>query len=59
MWLNDKESACQAGDSGSMPGSGGSPAELTGNSLQYFCLRNPWTEKPGGLQSVGLQKSWK
>ena len=18
----------------------------------------PWTEKPGGLQSVGLQKSW-
>ena len=28
-----------------------------GNPFQYSCLRNPWTEEPGGLQSMGLQKS--
>ena len=33
-----KESACSAGDLGSMPGSGRSPAEGYGNSLQYSCL---------------------
>ena len=24
--------------------------------LQYSCLENPWTEEPGGLQSVGCQR---
>ena len=24
--------------------------------LQYSCLGNPWTEKPGGLQSTGLPR---
>ena len=33
-----KESACQAGDPGSIPGSGRSPGEGNGNPLQYFCL---------------------
>ena len=28
-----------------------------GNPLQYSCLENPMEEKPGGLQSMGLQKS--
>ena len=23
--------------------------------LQYSCLGNPWTEEPGGLQSMGSQ----
>ena len=36
-----KGSACNAGDSGSTPGTGRSPAEGNGNPLQYFCLRNP------------------
>ena len=27
-----------------------------GNPLQHSCLENPWTEEPGGLQSMG--KSW-
>ena len=31
-------------------------AEGNGNSLQYSCLENPWTEEPGGLQSMGWQK---
>ena len=30
--------------------------EGNGNSFQYCCLENPWTEEPGGLQSMGLQK---
>jgi len=37
---NSKESACNAGDLGSVPGSGRSPAEGNGNLLQYSCLEN-------------------
>ena len=36
-----KASACNAGDSGSIPGSGRSPGEGNGNPLQYSCLKNP------------------
>ena len=36
-----KESACNAGDPGSIPGSGRSPEEGNGNPLQYSCLENP------------------
>ena len=32
-----KESACNAGDLGSVPGSGKSPGEVNGNLLQYSC----------------------
>ena len=39
-WLSGKESACQAGDAGSIPGSGRSPGGVNGNSLQY-CPGNP------------------
>ena len=35
-----KESACSAGDLGSIPGSGESPGEGNGNPLQYSCLEN-------------------
>ena len=35
------ESACNAGDWGSIPGSGRSPGEENGNPLQYSCLDNP------------------
>ena len=37
-WLSGKESACQAGDVGSILGSGISPGESNGNPLQYSCL---------------------
>jgi len=37
---NSKESACNAGDLGSVPGSRRSPAEGNGNLLQYSCLEN-------------------
>ena len=44
-----KESACNAGDSGSVTGSGRSPGEGNGNPLQYSGLENSKTEDPGGL----------
>ena len=40
-WLSDNESACNAGDLGSVPGSGRSPGEGNGHSLQYSCLGYP------------------
>ena len=40
-WLRSKESACYAGDPGSVPGSGRSPGGGRGNLLQYSCLENP------------------
>ena len=36
-----KASACNAGDPGSIPGSGRSPGEGSGNPLQYSCMENP------------------
>ena len=36
-----KESACNARDSGLIPGSGRIPGEGNGNPLQYSCLQNP------------------
>ena len=36
-----KESACNAGDLGSIPGSVRSPGEGNGNPLQYSCPENP------------------
>ena len=35
-----KESACSAGDQGSVPEFRGSPGEGNGSSLQYSCLEN-------------------
>ena len=41
LWLSGKEYACNAGDVGSIPGSGRSCGEGHGNPLQYSCLGNP------------------
>ena len=51
-----KASAYNAGDTGSIPGSGRSPGEGNGNPLQYSYKEVPWTEEPGGLQSMGSQR---
>ena len=39
-WLNGKESACNVGDPGLIPGSGRSPGGGKGYPLQYSCLGN-------------------
>ena len=46
-----KESACNAGELGSILGLGRSLGEGNGNPLQYSCLKIPWPEEPGGLES--------
>ena len=38
--LAGKESACNTGDLGLIPGSGRSPGEGNGNPFQYSCLEN-------------------
>ena len=48
---NGKESACNAEDPGSIPGSGRSPREGNGNPLQYSCLENP-TDRGAGQATV-------
>jgi len=40
-WVNGKESACSARDTGSVPGLKRSPGEGNGNPYQYSCLKNP------------------
>ena len=40
-WLSGKESACQAGATGSIPGLERAPGDEKGNPLQYSCLGNP------------------
>ena len=52
-----KESACHVGEPGLIHGLGRSPGEGNGYPLQYPCLENLWTEKPGGLQSW-ITESW-
>ena len=44
-----KESACNAGDLGLIPGSRRSPREGNGYPLQHSCRRMPWAEGPGEL----------
>ena len=39
-WFSGKESACQLGDVGSVPGSGRCPGEGNGSPLQYSYLEN-------------------
>ena len=51
-----KNPPASAGNAGLIPESGISPGEGNGNSLQYSCLGNPWTEEPGGLQSLRSQR---
>ena len=55
-----KKSACNARDLGLIPGLGRFPGEGNGNPLQdpwdSLAWRIQWTEKPGGLHSMGLQE---
>ena len=50
------QSACNAGDPGSIPDSGRSPGEGNSYPLQFLSWRIPWTKEPGRLQSMELQR---
>ena len=53
-----KESACNVGDLGSIPGLGRSLREGNGNPLQHSCLENPKDEGAWWATVRGLTKSW-
>ena len=62
MWCycgsDGKESACNAGDLGSILESGRSPGEGNGNPLQYSCLENPMDRWAWWVTVHGVTKSW-
>ena len=51
-----KETACNAGDTGLIPGQGRSPGEENDYPPRILAWRTPWTEEPGRLQSMGSQR---
>ena len=51
---DSKESTCNTGDLGSVPGSGRSSGEGNGNSLQYSCLENPTDRGAWGCQGSDM-----
>ena len=52
-----KESTCNAGDVGLIPGSGQSPGEGNGNPFQYSCLENPMDRVAQQATVCGVAKS--
>ena len=58
-----KESACDAGEPGSIPGLGRSPGGGHGNPLQYSCLENPmdrgawWAIGQGGHKELDMTEA--
>ena len=55
-YSDSKESSCNSGDLGSIPGSGRSPREGNGYLVQYSSWRILWIEESGRLRSMGLQR---
>ena len=55
---DSKESACNAEDLGSVPGSRRSPGEGNGNPLQDSCLGNPMDRRAWWATVHGVAKNW-
>ena len=55
--LDDKVSACNVGDLGSIPGLGRSPGEGNDNPLQHSCLENPMDRGAWWATVNGVAKS--
>ena len=55
-WLSNKETACNAGDTSSIPGSRRFPGGGNGNPLCILAWKIPWTEESGGLLFKGSQR---
>ena len=58
MFVTGKESACNAGDPGSIPRSGRPPGEGHDNSLQYSCPENSMDREGWWATVHGVAKSW-
>ena len=56
--LDGKESACNAGDPGSLSGWRRSPGEGNGNRLQYSCLENPMDREAWQAAVHRVVKIW-
>ena len=54
---DEKESVCNAGDLGSIPGLGRSSGEVNGNPLQYSCLENSMNREAWRAIVCGVTKS--
>ena len=55
-WFSSKESACNAGDTGLIPGWEDPLKKEMATHSRVLTQQIPWTEEPGGLQSMGLQR---
>jgi len=55
---DSKESACNVGDLGSIPGSGTSRGKGNGNPFQYSCLENSMDRGVWWAIAHGVTKSW-
>ena len=53
---NPPANAGDTGDKSSVPGLGRSPGKEMATHSSIFALKIPWTEEPGGLQSMGFQR---
>ena len=58
FWASGKESACNAGDAGLIPGSGRSPGGGHGYPLQYSCLENPMDRRAWQATVHRVANSW-
>ena len=54
---DSRDSVCNAGDPGSIPGSGRSPGGGNGNPLHYSCFRNPMNRGAWRATVLGVAKS--
>ena len=62
-WLSDKESICNSGDVGSIPGLGrspgvgnGTPSKAMAPHSSTLAWKIPWTKEPGMLQTMGSRR---
>ena len=53
-----KKLLATAGEAGSIPELGRSPGEGIATHSSILVWTIPWTEEPGGIQSMGSQKNW-
>ena len=56
-WLSSKESACNAGDIGSIPGLERFPGEGN-NQFHYSCQENPMDREAWQATAHSVTKSW-